>query len=132
METTLIIEFFPILFIDRIFRAGADLIGDIFGGGETHVAVTTPQQTAVNPVTNVSVYTPVEAPDLTPIERAMTAIGLLGAYQFELSTAAKNKMVEDHTKALETIIEKEKQEPTAITGMIIAGVIFIAILAFKK
>lgn len=103
MEGLLIIEFFPVLFL-------GDLIDSVFGGGDTQVAVTTPQEVIVKPHTTVQVTTPVEAVDLTPIERAMVSVGALNARNFELSTAATTFLTAQHVQAMDNLLQREQEK----------------------
>lgn len=95
-------------------------IGSIFGGGsKTTTTVTTPQNTTVNPTTQV--FTTNEAIDLTPIQRVVEAITTQDLHQYEILA----KVVEATAQANKE--EKESDKKMFMLAMLGVGFVGIAI-----
>ncbi|OGW22906.1 MAG: hypothetical protein A2X55_07780 [Nitrospirae bacterium GWB2_47_37] len=66
-------------------------MGNLFGGSKSETTVTTPQNTTVNPTTNV--YVGNEALNLDPIYRVVEAITTQDLEQFKSVSSALDKVV---------------------------------------
>ncbi len=95
-----------------------DIVEGIFGGGdETTTTVTTPQNTTVNPTTNV--YVGNEALNLDPIYRVVEAITTQDLEQFKSVASALDKVVQ--IAGSQIAEEKEQDKKMFILTAIAVG-----------